>query len=107
MDIMEEKCNVQVCFDTLLQIGRSKIPKLQDLTLLIIIFVTLGKLFNISEFLYCHLLNEDNENYATNLVGSCEDKIKYYKRKANKQSFLCALYFDICKHYRDDIIEIQ
>lgn len=96
-----------MCLDTLSQISRSKPPGLQDLTLLMIIFVTLGKLLNISEFLYCHLLNEDNENHATNLVGSCEDKIKYYKRKANKPSFLCALYFDLCKHYRDDIIEIQ
>lgn len=45
----------------------TKKPGFQDLTLFIIIFVTLGKLFNMSEFLYFCVLNEDTKNCATNL----------------------------------------
>ena len=61
-----------------------KKPGFQDPTLFIITFVTLGKLCNMSEFLYFCLLNEDTKNCAIKLIGSCENKIKHCKRKGNK-----------------------
>lgn len=77
-------------------------PEFQDLTLLIIRFVTWGKLFNISEFLFFHLLNEPTKNHTTNLLSFCEDKIKYCKIKVENQSLSYALFFNLCKHYRDE-----
>lgn len=72
--------SLHMCMDEHVHVSKPK-PWISGYNF-IIFFVTLGKLFNIPEFLHFHLLNEHAKNHTTNLVDSCEDKRKMLQKQS-------------------------